>query len=47
MLGVRPESVDDIAQEAFVIAYKKLDNIRAGNKLWCLVENDSKKSGSE
>lgn len=30
MLGVRPESVDDLAQETFVIAYKKLEMFEQG-----------------
>ncbi len=30
MLGIRPESVDDLAQETFVIAYKKLDMFEQG-----------------
>ena len=30
MLGVRPESVDDLAQETFVIAYKKLAMFEQG-----------------
>jgi len=30
MLGVRPESVDDIAQETFVVAYKKLAMFERG-----------------
>ena len=36
MLGVRPESVDDIAQEAFVIAYRKLTMFERGTN-FCLL----------
>jgi RNA polymerase sigma-70 factor (ECF subfamily) len=53
MLGVRPESVDDIAQEAFVIAYKKLEMFERGTNFgaWLrtiarnLVRNELRRQG--
>ena len=53
MLGVRPESVDDIAQEAFVIAYKKLEIFERGTNFgaWLrtiarnLVRNELRRQG--
>ena len=53
MLGVRPESVDDIAQEAFVIAYRKLTMFERGTNFgaWLrtiarnLVRNELRRQG--
>ena len=53
MLGVRPESVEDIAQEAFVIAYKKLEIFERGTNFgaWLrtiarnLVRNELRRQG--
>ena len=53
MLGVRPESVDDIAQETFVIAYRKLTMFERGTNFgaWLrtiarnLVRNELRRQG--
>ncbi len=53
MLGVRPESVDDIAQETFVVAYKKLTMFERGTNFgaWLrtiarnLVRNELRRQG--
>lgn len=53
MLGVRPESVDDIAQETFVVAYKKLTVFERGTNFgaWLrtiarnLVRNELRRQG--
>jgi RNA polymerase sigma-70 factor (ECF subfamily) len=53
MLGVRPESVDDIAQETFVVAYKKLAMFERGTNFgaWLrtiarnLVRNELRRQG--
>ena len=53
MLGVRPESVDDLAQETFVVAYKKLTMFERGTNFgaWLrtiarnLVRNELRRQG--